>query len=75
MRSRIPQYDSRCSENWLLLAYGREGLPASMSFADEVFVHTFTSNFQRVFLFGWQEELNELSVTASQPYTRPTQQK
>lgn len=63
--AKLPQYDPRCSENWLLLAYGREGLPASMSFTDDVFGHTFRSDFRRVFLFGWREELNELSLRAS----------
>jgi hypothetical protein len=54
-------------ENWLLLAYGREGLPASISFTDDVFGHAYRSDFGRVFLFGWQDELNELSLMARQP--------
>ena len=61
---KLPQYKSRCTEFWLLLAYGREGLPATMSFTNDVFTHTFQSAFRRVFLFGWQEELDELSVRA-----------
>lgn len=60
--AKLPQYDPRCSENWLLLTYAREGLPAMMSFAPEVFGHLYKSGFQRVFLFGWREELFELSV-------------
>ena len=55
-------YDSECDEMWLLLAYGREGLPSMMTFDEGTFTHQYSTAFDRVFLFGWNEELRELTL-------------